>query len=144
MMAESRRETFCRGFAEGVERFNRHRFWDAHESWEELWLEADSHMHRFLQGLIQIAAAYHHIQRGTYSGATRLIDSGCEKLASFPPDYCGLDRQKVVSAAVDHGERLTATLNAGGDSPSSPLISTSEFPRLVLLRSWESQVSDHW
>jgi len=52
-------------FLEGIDHFNSRRFWEAHEAWETLWLEAESDLDQYLQGLIQIAAAYHHIQRGT-------------------------------------------------------------------------------
>ena len=58
-------------FLEGVHNFNSRKFWEAHESWETLWLAAESDLEQFLQGLIQVAAAYHHVQRGTYRGAPR-------------------------------------------------------------------------
>ena len=52
----------------GVALFNAHEFWHAHEAWEELWLEESGDEKQFLQGLIQLAAAYHHVKRGTYRG----------------------------------------------------------------------------
>ena len=53
---------FALHFLEGVERFNAAEFWNAHESWEILWLVAETDLDQFLQGLIQLAAAYHHLQ----------------------------------------------------------------------------------
>ena len=50
---------------------------------------SDSHSgeeKRFLQGLIQLAAAYHHAGRGTNRGGIRLFDAALEKLA---PDADG-------------------------------------------------------
>ena len=97
---------FSKYFVEGVDHFNAREFWNAHESWETIWLEAESEVVQFLQGLIQIAAAYHHVQRGTYRGAIRLFEAGLEKLTPFPTGYCDLDRRGVEHAAREHREML--------------------------------------
>ena len=110
---ETAKPEFIPRFREGVEHFNALRFWDAHESWEELWLVAESDLHLFLQGLIQIAAAYHHVKRGTFRGAVRLFDAGLAKLSAFPTRYCGIDRASVESAAPEH-RKWTADLVARG------------------------------
>lgn len=116
-------------FLEGVERFNSCRFWDAHEAWEELWLEAESDLVQFLQGLIQLAAAYHHMQRGTFKGAARLFDAALTKLASFPVRHCGIDRSEVVAAAVRHREQARAGAGfAGDDYPKLARIDEGESP----------------
>ena len=90
---------FVTHFREGLAHFNNAEFWEAHESWETLWLVAESDVEQFLQGLIQIAAAYHHVKRGTLRGAPRLFEAGLRRLASFPPNFCGVDRADVEAAA---------------------------------------------
>ncbi|HYO79113.1 MAG TPA: DUF309 domain-containing protein [Thermoanaerobaculia bacterium] len=92
--------------AHGISLFNAHAFWDAHEAWEELWLAAENPHKQFLQGLIQLAAAYYHVQRGTFSGGVRLFDAALRRLEAFPPDYAGVDRAAAVAAAVNHRERI--------------------------------------
>jgi uncharacterized protein len=92
---------FVRHFREGVAHFNNAEFWHAHESWETLWLASTSDVKQFLQGLIQVAAAFHHVKRGTLRGAPRLFEAGMAKLAPFPPGFCGLDRSSVVSLSPD-------------------------------------------
>ena len=109
-------------FLEGIEHFNARRFWEAHESWETLWLEAESDLEQFLQGLIQVAAAYHHIQRGTYRGAPRLFAAGLRRLEPFPMLCCGVDRADVDDAARRHWKWLES-------APRSPL-DASEYPQL--------------
>lgn len=89
-------------FRAGVDHFNSLEFWHAHESWEELWLAAESDLDQFLQGLIQVAAAYHHLKRGTFSGGVRLFDAGLARLEPFDPLTCGIDRAEVVRAAREH------------------------------------------
>jgi len=109
-------------FLEGVDHFNSRRFWEAHEAWETLWLSAESDLEQFLQGLIQIAAAYHHIQRGTYRGAPRLFAAGLKRLEPFPLACCGIDRSDVDAAARRHWKWL----EIGPDKP----LDVNEYPRL--------------
>lgn len=111
---------------EGIDHFNSRRFWEAHEAWEALWLVAESEAEQFLQGLIQVAAAYHHVQRGTYRGAARLFAAGLRRLEPFPPLYCGLDRSRVEEAARRH----QAWLERAKTAPQEPL-GESEYPQLV-------------
>ena len=95
-------------FAAGVAHFNAAEFWEAHESWEQLWLEADGDLVQFYQGLIQLAAAYHHVQRGTFRGAIRLFDAAFAKLDPYPPGYAGIDRAGVIGVARGHRMRIAA------------------------------------
>ncbi|HKR66106.1 MAG TPA: DUF309 domain-containing protein [Thermoanaerobaculia bacterium] len=106
--------------AAGVHLFNTHEFWHAHEAWESLWLRTQGEERRFLQGLIQLAAAYHHVQRGTFRGAVRLFDAAREKLSGYPEGYLGVDREEAVAASFVHRDRV-----ARGDA-----IDASEFPKL--------------
>jgi predicted metal-dependent hydrolase len=115
---------------EGTSHFNQKEFWEAHESWEELWLEAGTDLHQYLQGLIQLAAAYHHIKRGTTPGAVRLFDAALKKLEAFPPVHCGIDRSAAVAAALRDRERL-ARGEAAGDFPLLEVV--AEVPQL---ESW--------
>lgn len=90
----------------GIALFNAHQFWHAHEAWEVPWLEASGDLRQFLQGLIQLAAAYHHVQRGTYRGGVRLFDAALRRLAAFPDGYRGVDRAEAVARAVVHREAI--------------------------------------
>jgi len=92
--------------AQGIVLFNEQRFWHAHEAWEALWLVATGDEKRFLQGLIQLAAAYHHVQRGTYRGGVRLFDAALEKLAPYADRYFDIDRAEVVKSAASHREKI--------------------------------------
>jgi predicted metal-dependent hydrolase len=105
---------------EGISLFNAHKFWHAHEAWERDWLTASDPHKQFLQGLIQLAAAYYHVQRGTFRGGVRLFDSALRRLSAFSPEYAGVDRAAVVAAALTHREII-----ARGDG-----IDPGEYPSL--------------
>lgn len=124
-------------FLAGVAHFNAHEFWDAHESWETIWLVAESDVEQFLQGLIQVAAAYHHVKRGTFRGAVRLFDAGLRRLSAFPLDWSGIDRRAVEETARRHRERIAV---------SSEKVPENEFPELILLTSaeWPMPPREEW
>lgn len=115
-------------FIRGVEHFNALEFWDAHEAWEELWLVAETEVEQFLQGLIQVAAAYHHMKRGTFRGGVRLFDAGLRRLSAFPQQFSGIDRTEVEAAARLHRESAAA----------AKFLSENEYPKLRLLTKDES------
>jgi predicted metal-dependent hydrolase len=118
-------------FLAGVAHFNAHEFWEAHESWETIWLAAESDVEQFLQGMIQLAAAYHHVKRGTHRGAVRLFDAALRRLSAFPQRWSGIDRAAAEEAARRHREVVAA---------SEEKVSADEFPALVLLPSEASAI----
>lgn len=71
---------------------NEGEFYEAHEAWEQIWIdELDDDWRSFVQGLIQVTSAFHKffVQREP-TGATRLLERGLEKLDRYPPDYLGV------------------------------------------------------
>jgi len=77
-------------FERGLRHFNAREFFEAHEVWEEVWLTEGEPEKTFLQGIIQIAAAFHHYRRGNTDGAETLLAAGIVKISRFPSDHRGL------------------------------------------------------
>jgi hypothetical protein len=79
-------------FARGARLFDAGAFFDAHEAWEERWLvETNETQRRLLQGLIQIAAAFHKlIVMGAPDSASRLLARGLAKLDASPARIAGM------------------------------------------------------
>jgi predicted metal-dependent hydrolase len=77
-------------FERGLKHFNAREFFEAHEVWEEVWLNEDEPEKTFLQGIIQIAAAFHHYRRGNSDGAETLLAAGIVKISRFPAQHHGL------------------------------------------------------
>ena len=85
-------------FEKGLEAFNSARFFEAHEHWEEVWLETPGTDKMFLQGLIQVAAAFHHHSRANLPGTRNLLQAGLDKLDAFPEAYAGLEMEPLRMA----------------------------------------------
>ncbi len=95
-----------RGTAEALARgqalFNAHRFWDAHEEWEIAWRVERGDVRRMLQGLIQIAAGWHHVfVTGRTSGAVKVLTMGLEKLETIPDAMAGLALSEFCRGITD-------------------------------------------
>jgi len=82
-------------FQQGVDQFNAEKFFDAHESWEAIWLKAAEPDKTFLQGITQVTAAFHHHARGNREGAESLLQKGLRKLEQFPAAYRGVRLEKL-------------------------------------------------
>jgi predicted metal-dependent hydrolase len=93
-------------FRRGVEEFNAGHFFEAHESWETIWLEAAEPDKTFLQGITQVAAAFHHAERSNRQGATSLLKKGLRKLEQFPNNYRGLQLEKLRKALQEWAKAL--------------------------------------
>ena len=100
-------------FRKGVEQFNRRHFFEAHETWEEIWLAAPEPERPFLQGIIQVAAAFHHYQRGNRAGAQSLLEAGLKKLQRFPATYRGIALENLRAAAREWVAELAAGRSPG-------------------------------
>src|SRR6202035_3590967 len=99
-------------FQRGISHFNAQEFFEAHEVWEEIWLLEAEPEKTFLQGIIQIAADFHHYCRGNTDGTESLLAAGIVKLSRFPKVHRGLNIEELRSAAkhwarsVGKGEQL--------------------------------------
>ncbi|MEW5744944.1 MAG: DUF309 domain-containing protein [Nitrospirota bacterium] len=106
----------------GIELFNNGDYFEAHEEWEEEWLNsADPERKRFIQGMIMIAAALHHYKRKELRGTERLLERGLGLLKGSETAAVDLDKQGLIHDA----ERFARALAARGEG-----IPGSEFPRI--------------
>ncbi len=80
--------------------FNRQWFYEAHEVLETLWLpnrQAPNHL--FYKGLIQLAGAFVHVQKGRPGPATSLLKLSLANLRQFPSVHERLNVAEVLQMA---------------------------------------------
>ena len=88
--------------------WNEHRYYEAHDVLEQVWLNRDSDDDNFFKGLIQAAGAFVHLQKNfehpTHAKhsrrlrpAVKLFELAEKNLSSFAPHHHALD----VSALID-------------------------------------------
>jgi uncharacterized protein len=83
--------------AEGLEHYHAGEFFAAHESWESLWLVAEEPEKTFLQGLIQVTAAFHHLQRNNPRGTIGLLQGALGRLERYPTTFGSISVALVCS-----------------------------------------------
>jgi predicted metal-dependent hydrolase len=109
--------------AEGLRCYRRQQFFQAHEHWEVIWLQCQEPQKSFLQALIQMAAAFHHLQRSNSRGAASLLNASLRKLERYPSQFAGVD---VESLRAEMGAWLPVL--EARDQPLRP-----PFPRIRFL-----------
>ncbi len=80
----------CGDLATGLECYRRKAFFPAHEHWESVWLQSQEPEKTFLQALIQITAAFHHLQRENVLGASSLLSAALRRLERYPAVFAGV------------------------------------------------------
>jgi hypothetical protein len=76
--------------SEGLRCYHSGAFFEAHEHWEAVWLAAPEPEKTFLQGLIQVAAAFHHFQHENCVGTASLLRSALRRLDRYPEAFAGV------------------------------------------------------
>jgi uncharacterized protein len=90
----------CDEYLYGIDLFNHHYWWEAHEVLEEFWRTAgrDTALGTFFQGLIQVAAALLKDAVGSRAAARGLARSGCAKLRRTPGIVLGVASAELASS----------------------------------------------
>lgn len=102
---------------EGIRLFQRGEYFMAHETLEEHWIEAPEQDRDFYQGLIHLAVAFHHDQRGNPRGARSQFRKAAARLSSYPDVHEGVDLAGIRRFLAEADERLEA-----GDPLDPPAI----------------------
>ena len=89
MVEES--ESYDPLYLKGIEYFNDCDFFEAHETWEELWTEYRGPGRKFYQGMIQVAVALHHFGNGNIRGARKVYITSRGYLEEYGSEYEGLN-----------------------------------------------------
>src|SRR5579871_4863448 len=76
--------------AAGLRCYESGEYFEAHEHWEAVWLKCSEPEKTFLQALIQVSAAFHHLERGNRLGTASLLRASLRKLQNFPEEYGGV------------------------------------------------------
>jgi predicted metal-dependent hydrolase len=91
----------------GIVAFEEGRFFEAHELMEPAWMGSSEPAERDLdQGLIKLAAAYVHAERGNALGMRKNLAGAHRRLAAVVGAHGDAGRRAADAAGVDAGEVL--------------------------------------
>jgi predicted metal-dependent hydrolase len=95
--------------AEGLRLYHAGEFFTAHEAWEIVWLTSPEPEKTFLQGLIQVTAAFHHLRRDNPLGTLLLLQAALRRLDRYPAFFGGI----AVGALCDDIREKLQILETG-------------------------------
>lgn len=95
-------------FAKAVAEFNSWRFYDCHETLEDVWRECGGkaigkdigqrdELADFYQGIIKVAAGFHHLFRGNYAGVLKVLGDAPRLLEPYRPRTLGLNVEALLA-----------------------------------------------
>ena len=108
-------------FRKVIEEFNTQCFFEAHDTWEELWRETSGPDRLFYQGLMQTAVGLYHLTNGNFRGARSQFGKALDKLERYLPTYHGID---TVHLTGEVRACLVCAGNSGAENivrPDPPL-----------------------
>lgn len=104
--------------------FNRGEYYEAHDVLEDLWLAEgkEGSNYGFYKGLIQLAGAFVHLQKGRLGPAVALFRLAEANFGKYPAGHAGIRLSDVFALSVDWRNRVEVgaginPLGAGGEVP---------------------------
>ncbi len=91
-------------FEKGIEYFNSGHFFEAHDTFEEIWMDERGAGVQFYQGLVQLATGFYHLRMDNLKGAESQLNKGITKLKKYKPEYQNLELTELlnqVSVCID-------------------------------------------
>lgn len=116
-------------FERGIEEFNTGYFFEAHDTWEALWMETTGNHRLFYQGLIQTAVGFYHLGNENYKGACSQLGKALAKLDQYPPVYHGIVMHTLVERIRECLQEAEGLRNGGAgrfDETKIPRIAYEE------------------
>jgi predicted metal-dependent hydrolase len=84
------------GLEEGLQMIRQGAYFEAHEELEDEWRAAPAAERDFLQGLVHVAVAWLHAERGNRAGCERQLAKAARRLDPYKPQHRGVDVALVL------------------------------------------------
>ena len=95
-------------YRHGISLFNNAQFFAAHEELEDVWRAAPPENKKFLQGVVQIAVAFHHYSTGNRIGMRSVLERAIKNLSEPAGNFGQIELQSLLTSlgqwreALDH------------------------------------------
>lgn len=113
-------------FRRGIEEFNNHYFFEAHDTLEDLWHGTRGHDRLFLQGLIQVSVGFYHFLNRNFKGAHSQWTKAEQKLHQYLPSHRDVNVEKLLIEVAEW--RMLAGRGLNGEQFE---IDESRIPKIV-------------
>ena len=74
-----------------IKLFNNHKWYEAHDAFEDLWNIIEGEERQIIQGILQVAVSQFHLSKGNLNGATILLGEGLGRIKTRTNINLGID-----------------------------------------------------
>ena len=125
-------------YLQGIDQFNAHNFFEAHELWEDIWKRASGAPRLFYKGLIHAAVTLHHFGNRNLHGARKMLASCIGYLEPYAPQYMGLD----VARFLEQLGTCCARLEDRASARETLQLDPKRIPKIRLVPPADSAVTE--
>lgn len=106
----------------GLILFNAGLFFECHEFLEDVWRATRGADREFYHGIIQIAAAFYHFEKGNQHGARTLLEKAISKLQPYRPRHLGVNVDSLLADLAPWTRRFAGTAERPPAAQEFPMI----------------------
>ena len=81
--------------------FNDHKWYEAHDAFEEIWNSVDGDERQVIQGILQVSVSQFHLSKGNLNGATILLGEGLGRIKTRTKINLGIDLESFCRCLED-------------------------------------------
>ena len=90
-MTEENLKSFQDSLLIALNLFNNHKWYEAHDAFEEIWNSVDGDKRQVIQGILQVSVSQFHLSKGNLNGATILLGEGLGRIKTRTKINLGID-----------------------------------------------------
>ena len=90
-MTEESTKSFQDSLHLALKLFNNHKWYEAHDAFEDIWNTVDGDERQVIQGILQVSVSQFHLSKGNLNGAMILLGEGLGRIKSRVSVDLGLD-----------------------------------------------------
>ena len=100
-MNEDNTKSFQESLFIALNLFNNHKWYEAHDAFEEIWNSLDGDERQVIQGLLQVSVSQFHLSKGNLNGATILLGEGLGRIKTRTKIDLGIDLESFCISLED-------------------------------------------
>ena len=78
--------------------FNEHKWYDAHDAFEDIWNTLNGDERQIIQGILQVSVSQFHLSKGNLNGATILLGEGLGRIKTRKNINLGIDLESFCKS----------------------------------------------
>ena len=100
-MDEQSTKSFKDSLFTALNLFNNHKWYEAHDAFEEIWYSVDGDERQVIQGILQVSVSQFHLSKGNLNGATILLGEGLGRIKTRTKINLGIDLESFCLCLED-------------------------------------------